>query len=331
MTKLMRPSALASLLGTGLFLLNTATYAVPAPVVIQAYGQHIGNNIIYTHQVTNNTSRNIAGFSIGKYSDRVGLGFEDYTNRGELRPSSLPIGSTEDEPIGPVLPGSVSGLTGWSAEIILIEESGLYLGWNCYESPAAPRIQPGQTARFSVKVPQMDSAYVSGHFVAPIAGGHYNGAIEKLDIIPPTLTVTLAPNWVIATNQLYPITATIAVTDNYDPQPEVKLESITVSEVSGAGDVVGAAIGTDDRQFQLRGSLAGSPSGFVGGNNLKIPRSAANRVYTVTYSAMDGSGNKTLTSEMVTVQPNYSHAVAPAPAPAVPMPPPPRPPWWRWW
>ena len=53
------------------------------------------------------------------------------------------------------------------------------------------------------------------------------------------------------------------------------------------GDIQGAVLGTDDRQFSLAATREGG--------NL------AGRVYTLTYSATDGSGNKATASTTVTV------------------------------
>lgn len=88
-------------------------------------------------------------------------------------------------------------------------------------------------------------------------------------------------------NKLVPVTAAITVTDNYDPQPEIKLESIACNEPLAPGDVVGAPLGADVRQFQLKATRAG--------NN------PAGRIYTITYSATDGSGNRSLASATVAV------------------------------
>jgi hypothetical protein len=67
--------------------------------------------------------------------------------------------------------------------------------------------------------------------------------------------------------------------------PEIKLESITASEPLAADDVRDANIGLDDRYLKLRAES----------------KDPAGRIYTVTYSATDASGNQTLASAMVTV------------------------------
>ena len=87
--------------------------------------------------------------------------------------------------------------------------------------------------------------------------------------------------------KLIPITATITVKDDYDPQPEIKLESITANEPLEKDDIKEANIGTDDRQFKLKAEHEG--------------KNKTGRIYTVTYSATDGTGNKTIASATVTV------------------------------
>ena len=110
--------------------------------------------------------------------------------------------------------------------------------------------------------------------------------MEKGDATPPTFMVALTPSVTLENDRLVPIAATITVNDDYDPQPEIKLESISVSEVYEAGDIQDANLGTDDRQFLLKAENEGKLA----------------RIYTVTYSATDGSGNKALASATVTVQ-----------------------------
>ena len=86
---------------------------------------------------------------------------------------------------------------------------------------------------------------------------------------------------------------TIVATDTCDANPVVRLVSIMSNEAdNGLGDgdqpndIQGAAFGTDDRQFQLRRERSGNGSG---------------RIYTITYSATDASGNTTVRQATVTV------------------------------
>jgi len=272
-----------------LMAFNHAALAQQSLVVVKTYGQHIGGNIVYQQQVTNNGSRDVVGIAIAEDTDQEGIsgGTRD---SGEL--DAFPVGS--DMIHTEVNPASISGPTGWIGSIIQIQDSGLFFQWDSPGYPQ-PAIQPGQTMRFSITVPSYDQAYLTGHFSAGYADGkdpwYYNGVMEKLDTTPASLTVSLRPNTLWPPNdKLVSVTAAITVKDNYDPAPEIKLESITASEPLAANDVQGAQFGTDDRQFNLVAKRAGT--------NL------AGRIYTVTYSATDASGNKATASATVTVPHN---------------------------
>ena len=278
---------LLPLIAALLFVLSNFAWSQQAPVVVKTYGQHIGGNIVYHHQVTNNSSRDIVRVAIGLDTDDQGSKQPATREQGELN-FVMPVGSGLS---GRKLNlASVTGPTGWTAEIIQIEHTGRYLQWYSPGHPQ-PDIQPGQTFRFSVTVPKYFQAYLTGHFSAgfPVDEGprYYNGTMEKLDTTPPNLTVTLSPNILRKNEKQVPITATITVKDDYDPQPEIKLESITANEVLENEDIKGALIGTDDRQFNLKAEREG--------------KNKAGRIYTVTYSATDGSGNKATASATVTV------------------------------
>jgi hypothetical protein len=140
-------------------------------------------------------------------------------------------------------------------------------------------------------VPTEAPAYLTGHFSAGYADGkepwYYNSVMEKVDVTPPTITVTLSPNILRSNEKLVPITATITVKDDYDPLPEIKLESITPNELSEPDDIRDASLGTDDRQFLLKAERNG--------------KNKTGRIYTVIYSATDASGNIATASATVTV------------------------------
>ncbi len=290
--------------------LNHAALAQQPPVVVKTYGQHVGSNIVYHHQVTNNSSQDIWRIAIGLDTDNQGNDQPFSKERGELY-FVMPLGSEMCKP--EINPAYISGPTGWTAQIIRIEHAGCFLQWYSPPSPQTPLL-PGQTLHFSVTVPKViddaylirnfsvrlsdlskppsGAAYLTGHFSADYPVGakprHYNGAMEKLDITPPILSITPTPATLWPPNgNLIPITTAITVKDDYDPQPEIKLESITSSEVLGAGEIRDAQLGTDDRQFSLAATREGA--------------NPAGRVYTLTYSATDASGNKSTASTTVTV------------------------------
>ena len=97
----------------------------------------------------------------------------------------------------------------------------------------------------------------------------------------------------MANHKLIPITATITVNDNIDPNPQVVLVSIVSNEPDdglGDGDTVNdiqnAVFGVDDRSFMLRAERSAKGTG---------------RIYTVTYRATDASGNSRTVSAQVIV------------------------------
>jgi hypothetical protein len=272
----------------GAMLCCTTTVFAQPPVVIKTYGQHIGGNVVYTQEITNIGDRNIADIAVGYDTDYVSLNQPSTRDTGELK--VFPLGSSVSN--REIAPSSVSGPSGWTAEIIQIEHSGQYFVWRGPTYPE-PAILPGQTATFRITVPKYDAVYLTGHFVAYHADSKepevYSGVMEKLDTTPPTLTVTVIPTRLqAAAGKLVTVTATITVNDDHDPAPEIKLESITANEPLAAGDIAGATTGTDDREFQLR--------------DVKVPSGTVGRVYTITYSATDASGNKATASAMVGVK-----------------------------
>lgn len=115
-----------------------------------------------------------------------------------------------------------------------------------------------------------------------------------VDTTPPELTLSVSPTVLTPPNhKLVLITATLATSDVCDATPTIRLVSITSNEPdNGLGDgnqpndIQGVAFGTDDRSFQLRRERAGTGGG---------------RIYTITYSATDDSGNSTLRQATVTV------------------------------
>jgi hypothetical protein len=131
----------------------------------------------------------------------------------------------------------------------------------------------------------------------PLQSDVFARPVIKTDVTPPRLTVVLSPTTLWPPNhELVPITATITVSDDFDPNPKVELVSIVSNEPDGglgdgdtSNDIQGAAFGTDDRSFLLRAERSGNGSG---------------RIYTVTYRATDASGNSRLVILQVVVPKN---------------------------
>src|SRR4030067_1818921 len=101
--------------------LNNAVLAEQPPVVVKTYGQHIGSNIIYQHRVTNTGSRNVVGVAIGLDTNQVSPNLPYDRLHGELN-FVMPVGSEMCNP--EINPALISGPTGWTAEIISLDDSG---------------------------------------------------------------------------------------------------------------------------------------------------------------------------------------------------------------
>lgn len=137
----------------------------------------------------------------------------------------------------------------------------------------------------------------------PIVGGadHGTGSVHigltaQVDVTPPDISVTVSPDMLWPPNhKMADIVATVMVSDNCDPAPTVVLTSVTSDEpddAKGSGDgktvndIQGAETGAEDYEFQLRAERAGKGDG---------------RIYTVTYTATDESGNSASASATVVV------------------------------
>ena len=276
--------------------------AAAKPVQIIGTGMHYGGYVIYRYQVKNNGTQSIS---------RITLGYTGETDSSFAGLAVLPDDPTVDLPmVGQWFPSAIiSRPDGWGCKLIGEADEGDAIGIDWVEGsfakelwprrlqemnapqvyPNGKAIAPGQTSGdFSVKLDSPDFGYVHGYASVDYGGDTLPVPIEKGDITPPTLSITLSPNTLWPPNdKLVPITATIAVNDDYDPEPEIKLESITATEMLADGDIQDAQLGADDRSFSLAAKRAGT--------------NMAGRIYTVTYSATDASGNKATASATVTV------------------------------
>ncbi len=258
---------------------------------------HHGGGMVYKYQVKNLGAFPIDDFSIGFYPPT-----DTADGAAELTvPPYYPEGTTL------WLPPSVSqSPAGWGVFMSFPDESATFslrwveADWHRKTWPGAreagipvpqnpPNVMPAGASwdQFSVTLPEPDNAYLQGHAYL-MYDNELTVPIEKGDTTPPALSVTLNPATLWPpNNKPTPITATITAKDEYDPEPEIKLESITSNEPLDANDIQEAQLQTDDRSFSLAAKRAG--------NN------QAGRIYTVTYSATDASGNKATASATVTV------------------------------
>jgi hypothetical protein len=300
-------------IGAMLLGCNASVQAETPTVHMQVYGIHQGNDIVYNYQLINNSAETLQHFVIGStYNSKKAYEYPQL----ERLPSGWSYGKTGETGTEILLaPGSTRQPPNWTAKLYGQQESGdYYLEWQTTPDGQGSAIPPGQSlAGFSVTVPLFDpqespsdyynaaqvdgpqkDIYLTGSFKVSYWDFNKNvlqniwGPLEIADKIPPTLTVKLTPSKLWPPNEkMVPITATITVKDDYDPQPEINLVSITANEPLDKDDIKVGKLFTDIRQFQLKAEREG--------------KNKAGRIYTVTYLAIDASGNQTMASATVTV------------------------------
>jgi hypothetical protein len=238
---------------------------------VTVYKQVFPDKVIYTYTVTNKGDSPIVNLTVG---------YDYYHGTPEL-PLELPT--------------AITGPAGWSGGVITTEESATFqVSW---ETRASNALLPGQTTTgFRITVQQDKQPYTTGHWMV-ILNGPPTTASERLelvatpplDTIPPRITLSMTPNVIWPpNNKMVKITANLTAVDDQDPNPVVKLDSISCNECSDSSrDIVGAQIGVDDREFELRASRLGQRKD--------------GRVYTITYSATDASGNRATAQATVVV------------------------------
>ncbi|MGH3072375.1 MAG: hypothetical protein ACRDNB_08935 [Gaiellaceae bacterium] len=179
--------------------------------------------------------------------------------------------------------------TGEAADTFTFELAELPAGWTT--STSTQTLAAGAASSASLQVTPAPNAPLGIYTIAvrgtsatdPSVTTSATFQVRVIDVTPPVVTVSLSPDRLDPNHKLIPISATVAATDDYDPNVTVVLVSVTSSELDDglgdgdtAGDIAGAALGTDDRSFELRAERSGSGAG---------------RVYTVVYRATDATGN----------------------------------------
>jgi hypothetical protein len=121
--------------------------------------------------------------------------------------------------------------------------------------------------------------------------------VTVTDEVQPTIDVSVSPDTLWPPNhKMREINANVTASDACDADPSIVLMSVVSNEPdNGKGDgntindIQGADIGIDDRSLMLRAERSGGGDG---------------RIYTITYNAIDASGNMATGSAIVTVPHN---------------------------
>jgi hypothetical protein len=254
----------------------------PPSVRVDVFAQHSGGKIVYTYRVFNNSQRDITAIAIGLDTLNDENPLNDIYELFEL-----PSGWNSKYGIPTT---SSTSPTGWRASVAKPEQGdSLAISWEPLNN-TTPRLFAGQVmGKMGIAVDRPDVNYLTGHARVIFTEGdplNLTVPVESLDKTPPSLTVNLKPGILqSADKKLVPVNVTFTIKDDYDRQPEIKLESITANEPLEPDDIGDASFGMDDRYLMLRAAHNGD----------------ADRIYTVTYSATDASGNQTTASATVTV------------------------------
>jgi hypothetical protein len=321
-----------AIIGAIFLIANFAPLVVYAdvPIKINAWGIHQGEKIVYRYQIVNNSYSIIYQASIGLNAPGKELPGKPWS----LNPaySDIPVQlSTEHckpfyymdcsivvfqfdympEPKTKIMMRGVEN----SMTPPPKKSSGANFIWPGTQSSIAELYVPKEyqstgylTAYGQVYLLDNNTRNPDGTVITSV-----EMPFTKLDNALPTLSVKLTPDTLWSPNEKsVPITAAITTQDDYDPEPEIKLESITANEKLEAEDIRDAALGTDDRQFRLRAERRGEWDNRDGRerddrrekdhrSDIDAATVPTGRIYTVTYSATDASGNKTTASATVTV------------------------------
>jgi hypothetical protein len=262
----------------------------PALASVGVYARHSGGKIVYHYRVTNNNQQNITAVTIGR------------DNQNDANPANdvnelLGLPSGWNAKLG-IPTTSSNSPTGWRVSVIAPEDNATHaIAWETLND-RSPQIRTGQTVnKMSISLDSPDNNYQSGHALVTFEDNPVSLTVplDRLDNNPPDLLVILNPDTIAPQNDKYvAIKASFIIKDDYDRLPEIKLESITCNETLDANDIRDASIGLDDRYFKL----------------LAKSKNTSGRIYTVTYSATDASGNQSIASATVTVS---AQAAASAP------------------
>jgi hypothetical protein len=270
--------ATITFLGSGPAIADT-----PPTASAGVYAQHSGDKIVYYYRVINNTQQTIAAVTIG-------LDKRQDANPGNDVYELVELPSGWNSKFG-IPSTSASSPTGWRAGLVAPEQQNTphAISW-APMNDRIPKLLPGQNlGKMSISLDQPDDTYLTGHAMLSFSDGspaNLTVPLERLDTTPPRFTVILNPDTIMSQgDKLVAINASFSIKDDYDRMPEIKLVSITANEPLAQDDIRDASTGLDDRYFKLRATSKG----------------LSGRIYTVTYSATDASGNQSMATANVRV------------------------------
>lgn len=271
-----------------LALTSSLTLSAQPSVQVVASGQHHGGKVVYRYHVVNGSAAPLKRIVLGQRIADNG--------DGALELGEMPLGGTTSSFWLPA--ESVGRPAGWGAKFVFAEGSERFalefIDAKFYRerfprSPVdlenAPQaglagqpISPGQmTNSMFVVVDRVDTAYVSGHVTVEVGDSVTTGVIVKGDTSAPQLSVSAERiNANEGRGQWAIFRLNASVSDNEDPSPLLSVDPIVANGAIGPGDVL---------------MEKNSNSAW----NLRL-RNMPGRKYTMTFRAMDASGNRSVKS-----------------------------------
>ncbi len=267
---------------TAIPLLAAASIAQAAPkslytpeqlgLTIIADGIHVvkgdGTKVAkYTYTVSNISGELVRAVTVGRQFDAVGKAdflLDDTTFSMSTKMVDSPAG--------------------WSGQIEQIEETTQkVVGWSpVSETDPDFGIKIGDSVTFSLRTHRAFPELLKTRMLIPFKGFKYYETpvvqLKPLDTVAPTLTTKLKTAPAKDRPGYLKVMANQAGADAHDPNPEILLDKIESNQVLDVKDV-DAKVGTETNTF------------FV--------KQAPGRTYTVTYKALDASGNFALTTNVI--------------------------------
>ena len=159
-----------------------------------------------------------------------------------------------------------------------------------WKTGVATPLEPLSGDTGSVAQDVNSSGLVVGASSAATNPGRATMWLQQADTTPPELIVSVSPNvlWP-PTHRYMMVEASATASDNVDPNPTIALVSVTSNEPDdgpGDGNTTNDILIDSQDTFRLRAERNENGTG---------------RVYTITYTASDASGNSTIGSATVTV------------------------------
>lgn len=252
-------------------------------IQIHVHGVHFGGQVVYKYQIRNNSSSSIDAVTLGVPSPGKELPAFPWSANRSLSdvPSEVPLSQCKPLNNMSCSVGTIQ-FDYMSSPKAVIQMQGLELTQTPLPAQflKAELIRPHTTSSFAeVYVSRPEPGYLSASGAVRLFDNHpkdstgrpiieFEVPFTKIDTAPPLITGSAT-----ATKHggMLDVRVTLQVSDNFDSSPSVVLTSVRANEPLHPRDVV-ASIATDARFLQLKRSKG--------------------RLYYLTYSATDGSENR---------------------------------------